>query len=66
MSNPSTNFGGICKILKRRYNAFWKGVITPFYFAVLRLLKRHYYAFLKGVITYAFPFCIITPFRKEL
>ena len=69
MPNPSTNFGGICKIWKgvitpfkkallrlstRHYDAFLKGIITPFQKALLRLFKRRYYAFLKGVIT---PFC---------
>ena len=50
MSNPSTNFGGICyNSFLFRFNAFWKGVITLFYFALFRLFKA-----------------IITPFKKAL
>ena len=58
MSNPLTNFGGICQIwkcvitsFKRRYNAFLFRVKMPFGKALIRLSTLHYYAFLKGVIT---------------
>ena len=50
---------------ERRYYAFWKGVITPFWKACLRLSERRYYAFLMHKRrNNAFPLRVITPFSR--